>query len=147
MAELAGEAAVGQLADLPGQLDAGRPATDDDEGHPEPLERGVARRLGDLESPVDPAPELHGVVDRLHPRRDQRELVMAEVGLAGAGGDDEAVVGVLTDLAGDTGGVDDPALQVEPGHSARTTFTFLLRRMCRRTGEIEPGDRMPVATW
>ena len=93
--EVLGETAVGELADLPGQLDAGRPGTDDGEGHPETLERRVRRRLGELQGAVDAAPELHGVVDRLHAGSDHGELVVAEVRLPGAGRHDQAVVGVV----------------------------------------------------
>ena len=116
VAEVLGETAVGQLADLPGQLHAGRSRADDDEGHPEPLQRRVAQVLGDLQRAVDATPQLHGVVDRLHARGDHGELVVSEVRLAGAGGDNEAVVGVLACLAREGGGVDEPPLQVEPGH-------------------------------
>ena len=98
-AEVLGEAAVGELADLPSELDARRSGADDDEGHPKPLERRVLRRLGDLQCAVDATTQLHGVVDRLHARCDHGELVVAEVRLPGAGGHDEAVVGVLPALA------------------------------------------------
>ena len=116
VAEVVPEAAVGELADLPRQLDTGRPCADDDEGHPEPLQRRVAEVLGDLERAVDAAPQLHGVVDRLHAGGDHGELVVAEVRLPGAGGDNEAVVGELVDFAREGGGVHHPPLQVEPGH-------------------------------
>ena len=84
-----------QLGDLPGDLDPGRAAADDDEGEPPPPLLRVALELGHLEGPEDPAPQLERVVDRLHSGRPARELVVAEVGLPGAGGDDQAVVGKL----------------------------------------------------
>ena len=116
MAEVLGEAAVGEFADLAGQLHPGRAAADDDEGHEEPLQRLVGEVLGDLEGAVDAAAQLHGVVDRLHPGGDQGELVVPEVGLPGAGGDDQAVVGVLGDFARHGFSVDDASLQIEASH-------------------------------
>ena len=92
-AELAPEAPHGQLANLAGQLDAGRPGPHDGNGQPPgPLGR-VVDHLGHLEGPEDPPPQLEGVVDGLHAGCVQGELVVAEVGLVDAGGDDEAVVG------------------------------------------------------
>ena len=61
---------------------------------------GVGRGLGHLERAEDPSPELERVVDRLHPGREERELVVAEVRLAGAGGHDQAVVRHLDRLVG-----------------------------------------------
>ena len=115
VAEVAGQAAGGQLADLPGQLHTGRPAADDGEGHEEALLGRVGPRLGDLEGAEDPPPELHGVIDGLHPRCDHGEFVVAEVGLAGAGRHDQAVVGIVGGIARDGLGVHDPLLEVEPG--------------------------------
>ena len=48
--------------------------------------------LGHLEGAEDPAPELEGVVDRLHAGRELGEVVVAEVGLRRAGRHDERVV-------------------------------------------------------
>ena len=89
-----------QLGDLPGDLDARRPAADDHEGEPRaPRRRRVLLELGHLEGAEDPAAQLERVVDRLHARRVAGELVVAEVRLAGAGGDDQAVVGKVPDRA------------------------------------------------
>ncbi len=91
--EVALEGAPGQLGDLAGHLDAGRAGADDDERH-EPVDLGLGgRELGELERAEDAAAQLEGVVDRLHAGGVPRELVVAEPGLAGAGGDDERVVG------------------------------------------------------
>ena len=82
-----------QLGDLAGELHAGRPAADDDEGQPLAVAlRDRRLELGHLEGAEDPPAQLEGVVDRLHARCAARELVVTEVGLAGAGGDDQAVV-------------------------------------------------------
>ena len=79
--ELTVQAPAGQLADLPGELDSGGTGSHDDEGEPFPPFLGSGGRLGDLERAQDAAPQLHGVVDRLHAGRVERELVVAEVGL------------------------------------------------------------------
>ena len=92
-AEVVLQGAVGQLGDLPGHLDTGRAGADDDEGQ-RPL--GLGRclgQLGELEGAEDAAAQLERVVDRLHPGRVAGELVVAEPRLAGAGGDEQAVVG------------------------------------------------------
>ena len=85
--------AVRELGDLAGHLDAGRAGADDDEGQQvvDVLAAGGAE-LGHLEGAEDPAAQLEGVVDALHAGRELGEVVVAEVGLAGAGGDDQRVV-------------------------------------------------------
>ena len=90
--EVRREGAVGQLGDLPGDLDARRPAADDDEGEPCAPPVRVLLQRGHLERAEDPRPQLERVVDRLHARRPARELVVPEVRLPGAGGHDQAVV-------------------------------------------------------
>ncbi len=82
-----------QLGDLPGHLDTGRPGPDDDERQPRGHLLGVGLDLGHLERSEDASAQLEGVVERLHARRVLGELVVAEVRLAGAGRDDQAVVG------------------------------------------------------
>ena len=119
MPEVAGQAPVGELADLARQLHAGRPGPDDRKGHEEALLGRVDPRLGDLEGAEHPASQLHGVVDRLHPRGDQRELVVAEVRLAGPGRHDQAVVGVGVVLAREGLRLHRPSVQVEPRHLAQ----------------------------
>ena len=68
-AEVALEGAVGELGDLAGHLDAGRPGADDDEGQ-QVVDVVAARgaELGQLEGAEDPAAQLEGVVDALHAR-------------------------------------------------------------------------------
>ena len=82
-----------QLGDLPGDLDAGRPAADDDEGQPRAPRLVVVLDLGFLEGAEDPLALGERVGERLHPGRELRELVVPEVRLPDAGADDEAVVG------------------------------------------------------
>ena len=76
---------------------------------------GVGRGLGHLERAEDAPADLHRIVDGLHPRGVQGELVVAEVRLAGAAGHDQAVVGDLHRGVRRTGGHDDPPLEVEAG--------------------------------
>ena len=64
-------------------------------------------------APEDAAAKLEGVVDRLHPGRPARELVVAEVGLAGAGGDDQAVVRDLDGASVGARGRELSSLEVE----------------------------------
>ena len=59
----------------------------------------VAGPLGLLERAQNPAAQLQRVVDRLHAGREFGEVVVAEVGLAGAGGDDQGVVGGFVAVA------------------------------------------------
>ena len=91
--EVAPERVAGDLAERPGELDAGRPAADEDEGHPRPAPLGVGLALGGLEGDEDPPADLGRVLDGLEARRDGRPVVVAEVGVVGAGRDDERVVG------------------------------------------------------
>ena len=90
--EVGAQRVVGDLAQRPGQLDAGRPAAHEHEGHPLPAPVGVRLALGRLERDEDPAPDLRGVVDGLEARRVRRPLVVPEVAVPGAGRDDERVV-------------------------------------------------------
>ena len=62
---------------------------------------GVVVLLGDLERAEDPRAHAARVVERLHPRSDLRPLVVSEVGVRGAGRDDQRVVRDLLDLVGD----------------------------------------------
>ena len=91
--EVAPQRAVGELGDLAGHLDPGRPRAHDDEGQQvvDVVAPGRAE-LGHLERPEDAAPQLERVVDALHARRELGEPVVAEVALPGAGRDDQRVV-------------------------------------------------------
>ena len=91
-AEVAAERVAGDLAERSGQLDARRPAADDDERHPLAPPLGIVLALGRLERDQDPPPDLGGVVDRLQARRDRGPVVVAEVREARAGADDQRVV-------------------------------------------------------
>ena len=117
VAELAAQRARRQLADLPGQLHTRRAGADDDDREPTVALDRVGRRLGHLEGAEEAPAELQGVVDRLHARRVEGELVVAEVRLAGAGGDDQTVVGQLDRAqVGGRRGVDHAGVEIEAGH-------------------------------
>ena len=125
------------------------PGADDDDREPLVALDRVGRRLGHLERAEEAPAQLQGVVDRLHARRVEGELVVTEVRLAGAGGDDEAVVGDL-DRARSAGAEawTTRASRSKPVTSASSTRTLSERRtMWRIGGAIWPGDSMPVATW
>ena len=104
-----------QLADLAGELAAGRTGADDDDRQPRRPLVGVGRGLRHLERAEHAPADLDGVVERLHARGVQRELVVTEVRLAGAGGDDQAVVGHRDLFARSPHGVHDAPLEVEAG--------------------------------
>ena len=100
-AEVAAQGAVGELGDLAGHLHPGGAGADDDEGE-QPVDLLLRLgELGQLEGAEDAAAQLEGVVDALHAGGELGEPVVAEVGLAGAGRDDQLVVGVHGDAAQD----------------------------------------------
>ena len=75
-----------------GQLDAGGAAADDHEGEPRALRRRIALALGGLEGQRMRLRISSASSMVLRPGRERRPLVVAEVGVRGAGGDDEVVV-------------------------------------------------------
>ena len=84
---------VGQLGDLPDELDTGGAGADHDEGQPVGAFLRVGRDLGHLELRQDPVAQVPGVLDGLHPGGELGEVVVAEVRVGRARGDDEGVVG------------------------------------------------------
>ncbi len=95
VAEVVAHVELGDVADGAGQLDAGGPAADDDE-----IERRVPAvldhlALGQLKGQQHPAANLGGVFDGLEAGRERSPLVVAEVGVGGAGGQHQVVVGEL----------------------------------------------------
>ena len=149
-AEVAAQGAVRELGDLAGHLDAGRAGADDDEGQqPVDVSACVVGQLGQLEGAEDAAAQLEGVVDALHARRELGELVVAEVGLAGAGGDDQRVVRRARSSRPSTCEVTVRAVEVDVGDLAEHDPRVLAgrRRISRVAGAISPSERMPVATW
>ena len=113
--EVRGQASRGELPHLSGELHAGGSRPHDHHGEPELPMSVVGRALGELEGAVDRAADLEGVVDCLHSRGDERELVVTKVGLPRSGRHDETVVGVLARLGRDRHGLDDAPLEIEAG--------------------------------
>jgi hypothetical protein len=91
-AEIGRERHPGELDDGARHLDPGRSGADDHEGEqPPPLGR-VVGHLGALEREQHALADLGGVRDLLQSRGHALPLVAAEVGVPGAGGEDEVVV-------------------------------------------------------
>ena len=74
---------------------------------------GVVGGFGQLERAVDPPPDLQRVLDGLHPGRDGGVLVMPEVGLPDAGGQDEVVVTELDLLTQRPPGQHPPPFRID----------------------------------
>src|SRR5205807_10243824 len=105
--------------DLPGQLHPGWTSAYDGDRQPELPFARLRGVLGQLECAVDPPPQLQRVVDRLHSRRDECELVVAEVRLVDPGRDDQAVVGKLPLLPGDHRRAHHALVEVEARHAGQ----------------------------
>ena len=150
-AEVAPQGVAGELGDLAGHLDPGGPApTTTNVSH-------AARRSGSRSSsaasnaPRMPRADGQRALERLDLRRRAPPLVVAEVRVARAAGDDRACRREP---------VPAPALRRRPerppraarGRSASTsassTRTLRSRRKIARSGyATSPGDSAPVATW
>ena len=142
--EVVAETAHRELSDLPGDLDAGRSGADHDDREPVLALGRVARGLGHFERAEDPAAELERVVEGLHPRRKERELVVTEVRLPDAAGHDETVVGHLDGRVQGTLREHDPAVEVEARHLGELDPDVLVPVQGLRSGTaIWPSERMP----
>ena len=84
--------AAGDLGQRAGELDAGRSAADDHEGEQPRLGRGVGFTLGGFEREQNLPPDLQRIVQRLETGRARGPFGVAEIGVRGAGRDDEVVV-------------------------------------------------------
>ncbi len=91
--EVPAERVPGDLAERARQLDTGGAAPDQHEGHPRPTPLRVSFPFRGLEGDEDAPPDLGRVLEGLEARRHARPFVVPEVGVAGAGRDDERVVG------------------------------------------------------
>ena len=148
--ELVAQAPRRELADLARDLDAGRPGADDRDR--EPL---LAARSGSVAvSAISNAPKIRRRSSSASsivfmPGREERELVVPEVRLAGAGGHDQAVVRHLDRLAGRAGRVHDAALEVEARDLGELDADVGGACAARGGAAARSGraSRMPVATW
>ena len=84
---------AGDFRERAGELDAGRPAADDDERQQAALPVGIRLALGGFERQQHPPPHLQRIVERLQSRRARRPLGVAEVRVRGAGREHQIVVG------------------------------------------------------
>ena len=92
VAKIVAHVELGDIADGAGKFDAGRAAADDDE-----IERRMPAvllhlALGEFEGEQHAAADLDGVFNAFEAGSEGRPFVFAEVGVSGAGGEDEIVV-------------------------------------------------------
>ena len=87
------QSAVSQLGDLAGQLNTSWAGADDDEGQETLALSWVVNELGLFEGGDDSGTQLQCVIQGLHTRSELSEVIVAEVGLPSASGDDEGIVG------------------------------------------------------
>ncbi len=106
------------LGDGPGQLDARRARAHQHHRQQVAVARGVLLRLRGLVGAQQLGPDGLGVLDRLEPRRERRELVVAEVALLDARGQDKIVVGQGDLAAVGRRRLDVATLRVRAGHLA-----------------------------
>ena len=141
--ELAGQVVAGDLGEGPGQLDAGRPAADDDERGPLATPPRVGLALGRLVGEEDPPADRRRVLDRLQARGELGlPLVVAEVAVGRPGGDDQVVVMELA-----VGEPDRPVRDVDRLDLAEQDLDVVDPRKIRRIGEaMLAGFRAAVAT-
>ena len=88
-----GSVSLRQVGDGAGHFDAGRAGADDDERQQRRAPRRIGLALGALEGDEDAPPQRGGVLQRLQARRERLPFVMAEIGVARAGGEHQRVVG------------------------------------------------------
>ena len=126
-----------EFGDLTRHLDARRAGADHREGEPQPLDLGIVLQLGHLEGTEDAGAQLERVVHRLHPRGVTRELVVAEVGPGGAGGDDQRVVADGPRRPQRQGGRQRPRLQIEAGDIGELDggVALLAQHLAQRRGD------------
>ena len=106
--------------------------------------------LGRLERGQDPARHVERALERLQLGRERAPLVVAEVRVARAAGDDQAVVGELVRRRRSAAARAARAApsRSKPVTSAEQDATFRLRLKMPRSGTaISPGESEPVATW
>jgi hypothetical protein len=144
-AEVAAERVPRDLGDLARELDAGRAGADDDEGEPGRAAIQVRLVLGRLERGQDPAANLERALERLHVGRERPPLVVAEVRVVRAAGDDQAVVGKLEQLVVGRDAVDPdaPAVEVEAGDLAQddADIPVALEDPAQRRGDLARRER------
>ncbi len=109
------------LLDGTGQLHAGGPSTDHDEGQLRASGRLVSLDLRRFECEEHAAPDLDGIIDRLEPGGIVGPPIVAEVRVCRPGGQDQVVVG-----KDGVSHLDLPAFKVHPIHVAEDDLHVLL---------------------
>ena len=84
---------LGEVGDGSRHFDAGRAGADDDEGQQRRAPRRIGLALGALEGDEDAPPQRGGILQRFQARRERLPFVVAEIGVAGAGGEHQRVIG------------------------------------------------------
>ena len=102
----------------------------------------VVGQLGELERAEDAAAQLERVVDALHARGELGELVVAEVGLAGAGRDDAGCRTACTVRGPSSCGGDRARLEVDVGDLAEQHPGVVLaaQHLAGRRGDLALGQ-------
>jgi hypothetical protein len=108
IAEFVGENVAGNLGKGAGEFDSGRAGAHDDEIQRLVLSAHGGLALRQFEGQQDAAANLESILDGLQPGSPRFPFVVTEVGMAGASGEDQVVVGNIL-----FGGMDDAALEVE----------------------------------
>lgn len=121
-----------------GQFDAGGTTADDGETQPRRLLRRVRFGLGAFERQQQLAAQRDGIVQRLQAGRIIGPLIVAEVGVGGAGGQQQAVVVQRAAI----GHADLPRPLVDGHHFAEADFHIALvaEDVAQRCGDIRRGQ-------
>ncbi len=138
MAELVAQRVARDLGQRAGQFDAGGTTTDDGETQPRRLLCRVRFGLGTLERQQQLAAQRDGIVQRLQAGRIIGPLVVAEVGVGGAGGQQQVVVVQRAAI----GHADLPGLLVDGHHFAQPHFHIALvaEDVAQGCGDIRGGQ-------
>lgn len=131
-----------ELCNGAGHLDPGRPAANDHKAQQAPPLPFIIAGLGALEGEQNAPPDVGRIVDLLEAGCELLPLLMIEISMRCAGGDDELVIDEAPfvgqhALAGD----------VDPGDLSEQDGGIALRLRIERTGEAAAGDNPAVATW
>ena len=122
MAEFVAQRVARDLGQRAGQFDAGGTTTDDGETQPRRLPGRVRFGLGAFERQQQLAAQCNGIVQRFQARGIIGPLVVAEVGVGSAGGQQQAVVVQRAAI----GHADLPCLLVDGDHFAEADFHVAL---------------------
>ncbi len=153
-AEIVGEGVPADLGEGSGEFDSGGSGADDHEVQRIAGFTGRGAAFREFEGEQNSAADFERVLDGLEAGRESLPFVVAEVGVAGAGGDDEVVVRDLLNFV--LRSVFSFSLHAvwttrrsrsKPVTSAMSTSTFLWPLRIERIGAaISPGESPAVAT-